>query len=427
MKKFCTVLSCFLFLPFFLFAQSNYKNGYIITLQGDTLQGFIDYQEWIKNPVTINFKSALQEKTVQEFTPVTIKYFAIGNMEAYESYEGKISLNRIEINKLATGVDTSTAKRTVFLRVLAQGKNMSLFSYTDEIKERFFIQTAELAKPMELIYRRNIDSETGKLASKNLYMGQLWHVAIKSNVDSDKIKRLIETSSYYKSDFLTIASKINEINTTDLLQKGQMPNYRLFAGAGINRTVVAITGNHFLAEGNTTPSYMPKVSVGADFFFNPNVRRLLIRGQFSFTLNKADIYQNRSNSRENVKYHQAFDQKTISFTPQAIYNLYNADKLKLYFGGGLAANYAFYANMKVISEYSKLNGEMANRTERENKYELVNFWFSFPVRTGFILNKRTDIGLLYLAPLPITRYIDYSFTISGLHVEVNYLLGKTSK
>ena len=125
MKKFCTVLSCFLFLPFFLFAQSNYKNGYIITLQGDTLKGFIDYQEWIKNPIAINFKSALQEKTVQEFTPATIKYFAIGNMEAYERYEGKIRLNRIEINKLATGVDTSTAKRTVFLRVLAQGKNMS--------------------------------------------------------------------------------------------------------------------------------------------------------------------------------------------------------------------------------------------------------------------------------------------------------------
>ena len=44
MKKYFLVT--LLLLPLLSIAQSNYKSGYVVTLKGDTLRGYINYKEW---------------------------------------------------------------------------------------------------------------------------------------------------------------------------------------------------------------------------------------------------------------------------------------------------------------------------------------------------------------------------------------------
>jgi len=46
MKHLVKLLLIFILLPFISTAQTNYKPGYVVTLTGDTLHGFIDYKEW---------------------------------------------------------------------------------------------------------------------------------------------------------------------------------------------------------------------------------------------------------------------------------------------------------------------------------------------------------------------------------------------
>jgi len=73
-KYLFTILFFSLFAHDFLFAQSNFKKAFIVTSAGDTLKGFIDQQEWIRNPEVISFKPGLEEGK-QEFTPENARYF----------------------------------------------------------------------------------------------------------------------------------------------------------------------------------------------------------------------------------------------------------------------------------------------------------------------------------------------------------------
>ncbi len=46
------------------YSQSNFESGYIITMQKDTIKGFIDNRNWEKTPDQIVFKSNLDSKEI---------------------------------------------------------------------------------------------------------------------------------------------------------------------------------------------------------------------------------------------------------------------------------------------------------------------------------------------------------------------------
>src|ERR1700750_2801584 len=134
MKNFYKVLLAVILLPSLSLAQSNYKPGYIVTLKGDTLRGFIDYREWDKNPDAISFKSALTDSKPRQFTPDQARFIKINGQEAYQHYAGPISMDITDKDHMGYQRDTSSRVASVFFRVLQKGKNLSLYSYTDNLK-----------------------------------------------------------------------------------------------------------------------------------------------------------------------------------------------------------------------------------------------------------------------------------------------------
>ncbi|TSD63509.1 hypothetical protein FFF34_018125 [Inquilinus sp. KBS0705] len=86
------LLAAMLLLPLLSIAQSNFKPGYVVTLKGDTIQGFFDYRGWDSNPRKVKFKTDLNA-AVQELTPANTLYFDINGLEAYQHYEGPITLD----------------------------------------------------------------------------------------------------------------------------------------------------------------------------------------------------------------------------------------------------------------------------------------------------------------------------------------------
>src|SRR5689334_858472 len=107
-------LAVLLLCPFFSFAQSNFKPGYVIDSKGDTIRGLIDLKDALY-PRELRFKQ-LAGAASQTFTPTDIKYAEVDNIAGFLSYKGAISTDRTEISKLEIGRRTGTQKVEVFLR-----------------------------------------------------------------------------------------------------------------------------------------------------------------------------------------------------------------------------------------------------------------------------------------------------------------------
>ena len=422
MKQFLSILIFLILAPIILFAQTNYKKGIIITSPGDTLHGFIDHLEWIRNPRMISFKKELNAEK-QEFTPENSQYFELEGMERYERFEGRITTDITELGKLNKFIDTSRVKATVFLKVLQKGKNVSLLSYRDEIKTRYFIKDGKNQKAEELILRKYQHPDNNRVGTSAIYRGQLLLLAKQYEVSTAKLQREIETANYTLPDLESIIHKINGTNKKDAdLMMRKVPGIRFLAGVGLNRSNFDVKGEHLLAKNSSYPYYYsPKLVVGADAFINPNVRRLIMRGELSVTNARGNITKSERNDFFSREYSQTLKQQTISVSPQIIYNLYNGQTFKFYFGGGLSVNISSY---KDVAYESKYNSQVTTSSGHENNVDLDKIWFSYPIRSGIVLSNKVDLSILYFMPTVITKYALYSYRINTIQFQVNYLINK---
>jgi len=212
------------FVPFFSVAQ-NYQPGVIVNLKGDTLHGFIRYKKWEDAPKNIFFKTDSNKAPVK-FSVNDIKYFnaSVGYLEEFQRYEGPVTTDNTDVDHLYTGKDTSFRIDTVFLKIIQKGKNLILFSYTDNIKTRYFISQNIGDEPKELIYRvyyNNADENSiHKTSYDRTYAKQLEAIAEKLN-NPDLMERIFKTD-YTETDLLNIAGRINGISDKNLSKSPQI-------------------------------------------------------------------------------------------------------------------------------------------------------------------------------------------------------------
>ena len=306
MRKIFTLLSFFLFLPLLLIAQSNYKKGFVLTLQGDSLRGYINLQEWVKNPKEIKFKSSPEALEEQTFAPNITQYFEVSGIVAYQHYNGLISMNNIDtkipvIVSTTVKIDSSKVRDTVFLKVLQKGKYVTFYSYTDNLKTRYFVAETNSVIPQELGFSIYIDSKNRhEFHTINPFKGQLWYLATKFKTDTPTLKREIEDASYLKEwDLLAIVSKVNGITRKEQQLQEKTKEYsRFFAGVGLNRSDMNAFGNlDLVSNQKIIASYLPSVSVGIDGFRNPDVQRLILRGEVFLTMTNPEINNNLDQQR----------------------------------------------------------------------------------------------------------------------------------
>jgi len=144
------LLSLIILFPICSKAQSNYEPGYVVTLSGDTLHGYIDYKEWDSNPQKISFKKDIGSNEKQEYSPKNAGAFEVTGFETYKQFAIWVSQDKLDVSELSKGIDSTKKRNTVFLRVLNSGKNVTLYAYNDDLKERFYIQEGN-NEPYELI------------------------------------------------------------------------------------------------------------------------------------------------------------------------------------------------------------------------------------------------------------------------------------
>ncbi|WP_428327564.1 hypothetical protein [Mucilaginibacter sp.] len=423
MQPFYKLLILGFLCPFFSFAQSNYKPGQAVTLKGDTLRGYIDYREWDVSPVSISFKNNLSDSKVQKLTVDDINSFSIGTFETYQKYTGPISTDVTNIARIGTGKDSSYRVASVFFKVLQKGNNVSLFSYTDNIKTRFYIEDSQTNLPVELIYRVYYNSGTllqneSRTVNENTYLKQLFALAIKYNVLDDNLSRTFEKSDYSASDILYIVSKINNYKADK--KSGGKSSFEFMVGAGINASATGpSSGSAYEAAGaKHYTSYLPKALFALNAYANPNTKRIIFRAELSVGGSHYEsLYNNQVYPYILINY--SFTQINISLTPQVIYNIYNADKLKFFIGAGLALNYSEYT-----AEVFKAND--GSNTKLTSAYPFYFFHNTDQIllKAGVMVNKRFEIYANYLNSVLISEDAFFQLNEKQIQVGLAYLLGK---
>lgn len=426
-----------LLIPFALAAQANYKNGYVVTLPGDTLEGFISYREWAYNPKEINFKSSLTDANIQSFTPENLKSFNIIGFEAYEAFEVSLTMDDINPNGILEESETTKLTSKVFLKTVLSGDRVSIFRYKDKTKERFYFLDNGDNSPIELVNQFYLEAGNIKV---HKFKQQLTGLALKYK--NFPLSQQIQLISYSKTDILNIVKQINTHNITAFNKNlEKKPKAIFFIGSGLTYSSITYRGENLITidrmvdrmdnyrDKVVTQSYLPKFSAGADIFINPEIRRTIIRGEITATAVKSEPvsylkYNSISEREQRNTYNLSF--YIISAIPQIRYNLYNKENFKLYLGTGTAFSY-YLTNENKLNRVPADNPDGKPDAVVEDYIKIKKMGLNLILRSGIILNEKIELGILYFNPTEISNYVSAkagSAKTNNIQLNLNYLFNR---
>ncbi|HEY4064520.1 MAG TPA: hypothetical protein VGM30_21595 [Puia sp.] len=170
MKPFLLII--FTLLSLSAIAQENYKDGYIVLANRDTVRGAIDSREWVNNPSRISFRDKTGK--VISYTPPEIGSFSV-NEEIYRSFT--IRIYPFSLDPVVTASENWNATpydSTVFLRLLTGGR-LNLYQYEDQRDLIYFFAQTPGAVPQELRIRSQVVETDGHqgVSTDLLYRDQL--------------------------------------------------------------------------------------------------------------------------------------------------------------------------------------------------------------------------------------------------------------
>lgn len=378
-------------IPCSIFAQSNYRPGYVIQSNGDTLKGYINYREWDLCPKSVQFKNGTADKKAIEFTPQTSREVHINGLETYITYAGPLSVGTTNLQYLPDHIDTTKKDVLVYLKRAVTGKHLTLYSYKNELKTWFLI-AEPMANPIELRYYRYF-SDYNEVASEDIYKSQLLLYINKFMPVSSGLSKQIDEAKY---EFRDLEPLINKVNGEAVAAKTKSV-IRLFAGLSANSIRTKVNNLDNINSEQSYHSVTPKINIGIDILGNAVVQKFIFRTEFSYTYTKPRYHYSADPgfaipSTTNVDY--KFNQSIISLSPQAIFNLYNTSKLKLYFDVGVSFNVSSYTQQSLNTVNTNIYNTVLAYSKTD-PYKPGGFSPSFLLQVGARLSDRVEIHFAF--------------------------------
>lgn len=186
------IFSFLFFLASFASAQSNFKEGYIITNENDTIKGFVDFRTSGINVKLCKFK----EQELGE-----VKTYYPGDISGYRfTNEGKFYIS--------SNIEIEGQKKEVFLEYLLKGI-LSLYYYIDD-REYYFIQDEQGKifvidkKDDEYVYNETLRSNVVK--KDNKYIGMLKSIFKESQSTTYKVNKI----RYNQDDIINVTKDYHD-------------------------------------------------------------------------------------------------------------------------------------------------------------------------------------------------------------------------
>ena len=371
-------IALFIAIPSFIFAQSNYHEGYIVKNNGDTLKGFIDYREWEQSPLFINFKVSKSDKEQRQFTPDSIRGFGIDTTESYISYQGQMSMDQNHFPDLAEGLDTRKVDASVFLKLVTSGKYLLLYSQSDQRKTRYFVAEVK-SKPVELIYNQYYNSQHESV-ERSIFRGQLiFYINKYAPLNSNLIKD-VEQTAFENDQLAKIVYKTNGDTAVSVNGHVIHSDIQVFVGLGLLYSKAS--SDHHTGAYNASPLF----TIGFDKFYNSTTQQIVFRASFSVGSAGLQVPYPISGPSNNAL---KFNQFTFCATPQIIYHLYNNENFKVHIGAGPSLNFSSYSNEIFTNPYISESGSA------DGVPKLDPFWVSIPLQAGVTIHKRFEFSFTY--------------------------------
>lgn len=185
-----------------LFAQ--YKSGYIISNEEDTIRGYIQYLDWEINPDIINFKTKLNAP-IQELSTDDIFSFSIDSTKEYFVVKsiGLINVYKDDVFLESPSIQPKEFKR-VFLQTIIKGPEATLYRYVNEgLEAHYYIETPILFQELtNYSYYESIKGKTYAVKREN-YKKQLQSICINAADFQSKLP------AYTESELIRYLEKYN--------------------------------------------------------------------------------------------------------------------------------------------------------------------------------------------------------------------------
>lgn len=405
-------------------AQENYLPSLVVVSEGDTLNGYIDYKNWEKNPTFISFKKSLSGSQ-KIYNPKEILEFRVKD-EIYISAIVETELTSSKISEIENATKLKLKIDTAFLQTIFSS-NKSLYYNNNKLGvDNFYIE--QDGKFELLIYKkyRKTQSDKRVVGENKKYIGQLLLYfndckSIQSKINSSRytlksLKDLFE--SYYKCT--SAETSFEKKSEGFLFEAG------VLGGATIS-TLDFNSSQYF--KHITIPDYAPSIKVSAGLFFETTLPRNnrkfsivnhLLYTNYLFNLTYEDYVSENNFLIANTTIGFSYLKLNTSFKFQ--YPV--TQKGYVYFSGGITNGFILGAQnllKEEITFYSTKRVEEHLALDNYRKYE-----FGYFASLGFKYNNTIRFEALFERGSGMSVYKSLNSNSKRLYLLIGYTLFKNS-
>ncbi|MDR3715072.1 MAG: outer membrane beta-barrel protein [Puia sp.] len=417
--KFFLTLTFSLFSSLLLFSQERRQRGFVITNEGDTLKGWINYGNWKINPSRIVYRSDSGSTAATQYAVSEIRYFEITGADAYRSAlvtRDMRSVNPLEIT--AQAKDT-TLTAAVFLRVLVSGKKLTLYEFTD-FKNHYFIQRGTDSVE-ELLYKLYANADESIISEWNNYRDQLREYAGEGH--SSSLDKEIEYAKYDETKLVKIVSELNGRNNLAVYGGSGAKSWKkpqFFVSAGAALSTISFTGDNGVSEVgmNYKQFISPLLSIGVDLLTSRNFNDFTFRLEIGLSQKNyegdrqtKDFYGNPTSQKYSLK------QSSISPSLSGMYNFRRTKKTRYFAGAGMSFNFSSYSTNRFVQTIHT-TPEQISIADGQIGFE--KFWPSVFLRAGARLNQKFEIDAAGDILGSITSYVYFKATPRNYSLKLTY-------
>ena len=259
-------------------SQPNFIPGVVITNQGDTLHGQIDFRNRDKNPDKILFRKE-GETTSTRYSPLDIQSFKVNN-EVYVSAIVNMSLSSRKPGSLDDEADLKTAMDTTFLQALIQGDKSLYYLKNREGIENFYIRQGDQFRL--LVYNVYKSTRENKIRINKKYVGQL--VLYFNNASS--IRQQIQKTDYNRTSLEKLfQAYYQQTSSAPKFQKKKDKGtlaYGIVAGVSISQVNFSGDGYAYLTSTDISPSVNPTAGLFLNFILPRSQEKWSIYNELNF-------------------------------------------------------------------------------------------------------------------------------------------------
>lgn len=322
--KSCLLASTLLLICFtrtISFAQKNFKPGFVVVGQQDTLHGYINSRNWNRNPVSVEFrKTPKSENRIYDIAEISA--FKVED-ESYVKAAVMVDVSPTNLNELSSSPTPTIEPQTVLLRILVNGPKNLFCLVTRTGRKHFFIGRNQAYEPL-INYRYN---HTGGQA-----------MVIKVESFKEQLQKYLEDCHSLKSEIAKLDYDLNAIS--ELFQKyydcqHTQPTFAahreqltfqtgILAGMSVSKLRFIGSSPQHLTETDYKSSYRPSAGLFLNLTFPRTRKKLSLNNEIMFTsLNASGHHEQVLDAGRNASSDMVFELSYLKLNNLLRYKVLN--------------------------------------------------------------------------------------------------------